>query len=135
MISSMIFFQVVTCCNNLHVNIKLKNKTSKVLYTLQDYNYPNTNAYKDRNAPTPNFYKVLPFEVTDGALSTFNSSYESVFIHRIPSDTLMIFLFDGNVLEEKGWDYIRENNLVLKRYDITLEDLQKMNWTITYDGR
>lgn len=134
MISVIIFLQVVTCCNDLHVNIKFENKTSKVLYTMQDYNYPDINAYKKRDAPTPNYSKVLPFEVADGALSTFNTSYESVFINKIPSDTLMVFLFDGTLLEEKGWEYIKENNLVLKRYDLTHNDLQKDNWTIIYDG-
>lgn len=47
---------------------------------------------------------------------------------------MMIYVFDGPILESQGWDYIKTNNLVLKRYDVTLHDLENMNWTITYDG-
>ena len=31
-------------------------------------------------------------------------------------------------------NYIKTNNLVLKRYDLKLQDLEDMNWTITYTG-
>jgi hypothetical protein len=47
---------------------------------------------------------------------------------------MMVYIFDGPTLETKGYNYIKENELVLKRYDLTLKDLDSLNWTITYDG-
>jgi hypothetical protein len=42
------------------------------------------------------------------------------------------FIFDKQTVVEQPWDTIVENNLVLKRYDLSLQDLESMNWTITY---
>jgi len=42
------------------------------------------------------------------------------------------FIFDKQTVIEQPWDSIVANNMVLKRYDLSLEDLNSMNWTITY---
>jgi len=39
---------------------------------------------------------------------------------------------DANTLETTSWDTIKLNYKVLKRYDLSFQDLEKMNWTITY---
>jgi hypothetical protein len=49
-----------------------------------------------------------------------------------PDFRLMIFLFEKSTLETTPWDTIVKKYLVLKRYDLSLEDLEKKNWTITY---
>jgi len=43
-----------------------------------------------------------------------------------------LFLFDKQTVIEQPWDTIVKNNMILKRYDLSLEDLNSMNWTITY---
>ena len=44
-------------------------------------------------------------------------------------DTLMIFVYDANMLETtKKYNY----DAVLQRIDVTLDDLRKSNWLITY---
>jgi hypothetical protein len=59
---------------------------------------------------------------------------EAVFSHgvQIPSDTLMIFIFDAEVIETEEWSDVVHSYKVLKRYDLSLADLKRMNWTITY---
>lgn len=47
---------------------------------------------------------------------------------------MMVYVFDSPTLETEGWEYIIEHDLVLKRYDLTLKDLEDMDWTIVYDG-
>ncbi|WP_280644348.1 MULTISPECIES: hypothetical protein [unclassified Dysgonomonas] len=44
----------------------------------------------------------------------------------------MIFLFDEEIFKEYTFDEIRKNRMWLKKYDMRLEDFQRMNWTITY---
>ncbi len=53
-------------------------------------------------------------------------------IKNLPSDTLSVFFIDGNTLENEEWDTIRDEYLILERYDLSLEDLKKNNFTITY---
>jgi hypothetical protein len=43
-----------------------------------------------------------------------------------------LFLFDKQTVIKQPWDTIVERNMVLKRYDLNLHDLEAKNWTITY---
>jgi hypothetical protein len=77
---------------------------------------------------------------------TFNSQVNKVGVHSIqqdyygaPSkglfrdiDTLSVFIFDAQVLENTPWDTVKAKYIILKRYDLSLDDLNKLNWTITY---
>ena len=48
----------------------------------------------------------------------------NVYLNRFPSDTVSLFLFDPEVVDNNGWNQIRENYMVLKRYDLTAKDLR-----------
>lgn len=53
-------------------------------------------------------------------------------IKNLPSDTLSVFFINGNTFENEEWDKIRDEYLILERYDLSIEDLEKSNFTITY---
>lgn len=57
---------------------------------------------------------------------------EIAFKDLISSDTLMVYVFDAETLEITPWDTVKANYMVLKRYDLSLEDLKKSDFTITY---
>jgi len=44
----------------------------------------------------------------------------------------MVFVFDANIVENTPWDTIRKNYLILKRYDLSYDDIVSLNWIITY---
>jgi len=43
-----------------------------------------------------------------------------------------IFLFDYRVIRENSWNDIQSKYLVLKRYDLPLDSLKRMNNTVAY---
>jgi len=43
-------------------------------------------------------------------------------------------LFDEEVIDNNSWGDIVDNDMYLIRYDLTLQDLEAMNWEIEYDG-
>jgi len=45
---------------------------------------------------------------------------------------MMLFFFDRQVYETVSRDTIVKNRMYLRKYDLTLEDLEASNWTITY---
>ena len=45
---------------------------------------------------------------------------------------MQIYIFDALVIEQTPWDTIVKYNKVLKRYQFTQTDLEKMNWEIKY---
>ncbi len=55
-----------------------------------------------------------------------------LFFNEIPSDTLSVFVLHSDTLNKYTWGEVRDGYMILKRYDLSLEDLKSMNWTITY---
>jgi hypothetical protein len=49
-----------------------------------------------------------------------------------PDKVYMVFIFSYDSLSKLPWAKIRDNYMVLKRYDLTLKELDSMNWTINY---
>ena len=45
---------------------------------------------------------------------------------------MSVFIFDSEILENIEWKEIRDNYMILKRYDLSLEDLQKLDFTLYY---
>lgn len=118
-----------------HKIITVVNKTNKTIYVERSEGYPNFEDYK--NYPdllnNPQTTKVEANSSSKNVLPTYGNCYEGIYTS-IKSGTMMVYVFDGPTLETQGWDYIKTNNLGLKRYDLTLKNLEDMNWTITYDG-
>ncbi len=118
-----------------HKIITVVNKTNKTIYIERNEDYPNFESYKLDADPlnNANTTKVEANASSKNVLPTYGNCYEGIYTS-IKSGTMMVYVFDGPTLETQGWDYIKANNLVIKRYDLTLKDLENMNWTITYDG-
>ncbi len=116
-----------------HKTISFNNSTLDSLYVVSSYHYPDTISFIGIPNPLldPDFTLVLPNEVNSRVLWG-SDCVESDFKHQIPSDTLIIYVFKSQILENIPWDTIKANYLVLKRYDLSLDDLNRMNWTITY---
>ena len=45
---------------------------------------------------------------------------------------LTLFILSKNSVDSYSWEYIRENNIILKRYEFDSQELEMMNRTITY---
>jgi len=61
-----------------------------------------------------------------------HGKWEDRINNLIPSDTLSIYLFDADTVNICGWEEVAKDYKVLKRYDLSVDDLVKMNWTVTY---
>ena len=80
---------------------------------------------------SPDVYKVAPHSYNTSALE-IRGYWENKLVSDPKygyMDTLMIFVYDANLLETT-----RKSNYepVLQRLDVTLDDLRKSNWLITY---
>ena len=51
-------------------------------------------------------------------------------INELPKDTLSFYFFDPNVIENEGWEKVRDEYLVLRRYDLSEDDLR--HWILQY---
>ena len=138
-IFGLILMSMQNCCKDeitgYHKTIIFKNNSLKELYIMDSNKYPDTMSfqYGGNLLSQPKIYKVSPNDSNYAALFS-KTFYETLFYNKviIPSDTLMIFVFDGKVLEQIPWNEVYTNYFVAQRYDLSLNDLKKLNWTITY---
>jgi len=117
------------CCSckheNCHKKIIIINNSNKSIYyhpnssnsdtLILDYNPTSIDGFKIEKLSSKNDY--------------YNSCIEGRFYD---SKTIRYIFYDAQILETTPWDTVRAKYLILKRYDLSLEDLQRMNWTITY---
>jgi hypothetical protein len=54
------------------------------------------------------------------------------FFQELPKDTLSVFIFHTDTLNKYSWEEVRDGYMILKRYDLSLDDLKRMNWTVIY---
>ena len=74
-------------------------------------------------------YKVLPMKSY-----TLNTKIEKNSLKENPNRKclLMFYVFSVDTLEKYSWEEIREGYKILKRYDLSYDDMDSLNWTITY---
>ncbi|HNB11084.1 MAG TPA: hypothetical protein PK754_16140, partial [bacterium] len=50
----------------------------------------------------------------------------------LPAETLMIFIFDADTLDQVPWEKVRSEYKILRRYDLSLQDLKDRDWKVVY---
>lgn len=116
-----------------HNTISFDNKSNKEFYVVGNTKYPDTDYYRyDVPNPTlsPINHKVYANQNNTSVLR-LSTCYEYV-LKNTESDTIMVFIFDAQVLESTPWDTVKVNNLYLKRCDLSLQDLKNKDFKLTY---
>lgn len=118
-----------------HKTIAISNNSDISIYVICDTHYPDTLYFGHFSSPIsdPYTYKILPKSISDRPLQN-RDCWESVFNYgvQIPSDTLMVYFFDAAVIENEEWNSVVHGYKILKRYDLSLDDLKRTNWAVTY---
>jgi hypothetical protein len=132
MVLSFIF--MANTCNkedeNHHRTIEIINNSERAIYACFNVTYPDTLGDVGGLTSQPQIYKVESYAKNRRALGD-QEFWEVIFRdgRRIPSDTLMVFIMDAELLESHT---THVNNTIIRRYDLSLQDLQHVNWTLTY---
>lgn len=109
--------------------LKLKNNTSKTIAAYYDYNYPDVSLQATR----PSMIDARNMKALPGAEMTLSreTNWETCFADKIPSGKLSIFIFDNAVLSSQPWDSVRNNVMIYKRIDITIDSLKKVDYKLS----
>ena len=106
-----------------HISINLVNNTEKSFYAISSYSSPDTS--------------IGSYNVSADILSNTTSKIYSKVgwvqrIETIEDKTLIIFLIDKDTFAVYSTSDIQENYRISKRYDLTVDELDSLGWTITY---
>jgi hypothetical protein len=107
----------------IHHYIDLVNNTNNSYYAFPSYNSPDTLFYSFESAT-----EILPNEIKGiGSIIGWENLIET-----IEDKTLIIFLVDKDTLTKYSNNDIVNNYRISRRYDLTVTELDSLDWTITY---
>lgn len=87
--------------------------------------YPDTSLFDKK--PEGIIIEPRVKEIFSGARGSYQSLYNDA-----PSDTISFVIYDADTLSKHPWETIRQQYNILQRYDLSLQDLQKLNYTLYY---
>ncbi|MDR1054609.1 MAG: hypothetical protein LBL90_02015 [Prevotellaceae bacterium] len=131
------FVTMASTCNhedeNNHHTIQFINQSDKPIYVVGSGEYPDTLNVQGMDGgglSQSQWSKIYPNTQNKTALQR-RSAWEYIFKNkeRIFSDTLMVYVFDAELLESRDTHIY---NTIIQRYDLSLQDLQYVNWMLIY---
>ena len=128
-----IITMATTCIDddkNHHSMIKIINNSTKGIYYRMNTIYKNSDTLfiSDYN---PVLDKLNFYCDTNGSNKIWTrSTFEGDF--KRGAEYLQIIIFDEEIIQTIPFDTIRKYDMTLKRYNLTLEDLQALRWEVTY---
>jgi len=110
----------------------IKNNSSKGICYSYSNLYPDTSIpkgnYVPSGSPGPPSITIQPGE----SYSLLKAASLDSYFNSVTSGTMELFIFDSHTVETVSWDSVRTNYLILKRYDLTLDSIKKMNGVINF---
>jgi len=116
----LLFF--ANCRNeNLHYDLIIKNNFSESICASYSQVFPDTTID----------CRIINFNIDAGGKYqlTIRNGWENEFKRK---SVLQIFVYDGNICKTEMCDTIKKYNKILKRYQLTLNDIESMNWIVNY---
>jgi len=104
------------------------NNTNHYIDVLLSHGGP---LYPDTLLPESNYDKLNPVKPGLGRQYANTLTYRE-FIQSYNSDTIIIFIFHTDTLSKYTWEEIREYYKILKRYDVSYQEMEKLNGRIYY---
>jgi hypothetical protein len=101
--------------------IKIQNNSSDTIKFYSSYTFPDTSLsieYPRLIMAYPNSYSHLSSE----------DKWEKV----LPHDTIIIFIFNKDTLDNNSWNKVIQKHYILKKYVISLDDLDSLGYTVKY---
>lgn len=123
---------LATTCNkedeNCHKHINIVNNSDGDIYYSLSFRYPDTITLYPN--PTSDSY-TYRIEKNSEKKDFSRSCYEGE-IKINPEEKIMYYIYSANTLETVPWDTVVKYYMILERYDLSVENLKSMNWTVTY---
>ena len=76
---------------------------------------------------------LVPFSPGEQGMVDFvNGRRRDYLNHMLPYDTLSVFIVHDDTLDKYGYDDVRQNNRLLVRYDLSIDEVVNLNYTFEY---
>lgn len=134
------------CCDKLDTrDIFVKNNSDKVIFSIFSDNDNMNNAgfyyeYQDGFDESKRGDYDAPFIFTEIKKGQIVANYDTprywdTFFNTQEDKKARLFIVEKDSIEKYGWKEIFNKNIYNKKYLITLEQLDSLNWQIEYTGK
>ena len=132
----LLLFMIFTSCadNTGHNSIIFINNTDVPIDVSYSLDYPDLDLGSyDIHNKQEHQRRIMPNKASSNPLmfGDINASWEGRF-QVLPVDTLIIQVFDSRIIDEYIWSKIRSDYMILQQYFVSLENLQSVDWRISY---
>lgn len=127
-----IFLLIISLsCSNWDARLVLVNKTNYQIYYSVEPKNKNDFQLDTNYCNEGGFYNIKP----NSEINYSSQINWDLYFKQQPNDVLRIYLFNEDTLSKYGKCKVLKERMIMKQYDLTFEDLEKMNWHILYDGK
>ena len=131
------FILICSCRHGLdpYYGLCVYNNSDNEIYAYLAEGGAYATSYPDTMLPekSPGIKSSLLPIVPLGSKWCFGSTIRwNKIIQQLPHDTLSIFILDADTVSKYSWETIRNNNKILKRYDLSISDLEKTGYRVYY---
>ena len=128
----LILFSANSCDHNSDGNwdgkLIIVNDSNDTILTFLQFNYPDTSLLNE-NAPELNNMLISPHS----SEKIYSSILWEDRIKELNDEhVVMVFITSYDTIKKYNWNDIQTEYSILKRYDLSIPDLDSLGWTITY---
>ncbi len=131
-------------CDPIDARLTIINNSPDSIYYDYSFNYPDTGL--------PEISPILKGEVEINhkkqSINNFDGYHQGIkpydtlvlrymgdfeqSVKDNPHKKLLIFIYDTDTIQKYTWEEVRKENKIMKRYELTVQELKQSNWTIIY---
>lgn len=115
----------VTACDYFTDYIVHNNSQQYIIETPYLSVYPDTVIRREKEPQ----YCIPPSEVD---ISGFQAKSMKEVYASYPTDTISYFILSPDTIAKYGWEDVRKNYRILKRYDLSYGDMESLDFNIYY---
>jgi hypothetical protein len=111
------------------IELFIKNNSIDTIVASLQYNYPDSLLVDFKSTPDTYATTVAP-----GAEDNFwaFAGWEYEIVRRNAQSTLIMVIYSQDTLRKYTFDQIQGNYNILKKYNLSVDSLKKLNWRIIY---
>lgn len=108
--------------------LKIENNSQLDLIYNFDKEYPDTSLWELNPFNDINIDQLTIKSGSVGEIGFFINEFSEMD----PTEKIRLFLFDKESILSLSWDTITANRMYLQKYFLDFDDLESLNWKITY---
>jgi hypothetical protein len=112
-------FLFIACPMDREGGFDIKNKSNQIIVITAGYILPDTLLPEN-----PKFLKTIPIGQSH---IIYGSNVGDKYLQRMENgERITLFVLSKDSVDNHSWEYLRENNVILKRYEFNMEELKNM---------